>query len=137
MGLAGPGLERYTAEPKLGVDGELSWEAGAGASLDPDILRPAAAPFQPTSGLKLLRGNLGAAVIKVSAVKPEHRVVEAPCRVFQDQEDVKTAFKAGELDRDMIVVVRFQGPQATGMPELHSLTPPLASCSNAAIRSRW
>jgi phosphogluconate dehydratase len=89
------------------------------------ILRPVDEPFQPTGGLRLLDGSLGRAVIKTSAVKPEHRVIEAPARVFHDQEEVKAASKVGELHRDMIVVVRFQGPKANGMPELHSLTPPL------------
>jgi len=122
--VAGPGLRRYLAEPKL--DGErVVWGEGAGGSGNRDILRPVAEPFQPTGGLMLLDGNLGRAVIKVSAVKPENRVVEAPCRVFHDQEEVKAAFKAGAFDSDLVVVVRFQGPRANGMPELHSLTPPL------------
>ncbi|SFI42207.1 phosphogluconate dehydratase [Albimonas pacifica] len=122
--VAGPGLSRYTAEPKLAGE-RVAWEAGAGESLNRDILRPASEPFQKTGGLRLLGGNLGKAVIKVSAVKPENHVIEAPARVFHDQEAVKAAFKAGEFDRDLIVVVRFQGPRANGMPELHSLTPPL------------
>ena len=94
-------------------------------SLDLDVLRPARDPFAAEGGLKVLRGNLGRAVIKVSAVDAAHRVVEAPARVFDDQEQVGAAFKAGELDRNAVVVVRFQGPRANGMPELHSLTPPL------------
>ncbi|WP_339950586.1 phosphogluconate dehydratase [uncultured Albimonas sp.] len=122
--VAGPGLSRYTREPKLD-GGRVRWDAGAGESLNRDILRPASEPFQKTGGLQLLGGNLGRAVIKVSAVKAENQVIEAPARVFHDQESVKAAFKAGEFDRDMIVVVRFQGPKANGMPELHSLTPPL------------
>ena len=89
------------------------------------MLRPANDPFQPTGGMKLLAGNLGRAVIKTSAVDPERRIIEAPARVFSDQDDVLRAFKAGELDRDVVVVVRFQGPRANGMPELHKLTPPL------------
>ncbi|MDF2235435.1 phosphogluconate dehydratase [Albimonas sp. CAU 1670] len=122
--VAGPGLSRYTAEPKLNGE-RVAWEDGAGESLNRDILRPASDPFQKTGGLRLLGGNLGSSVIKISAVKPENHVIEAPARVFHDQEAVKAAFKAGEFDRDMIVVVRFQGPKANGMPELHSLTPPL------------
>lgn len=122
--VAGRGLARYTHEPKLDGD-RLIWAAGPRGTLNDRILRSAAAPFQSTGGLQLLTGDLGRAVIKVSAVKPEHRIVEAPCRIFGDQEAVKAAFKAGELDRDVIVVVRFQGPKANGMPELHSLTPPL------------
>ena len=121
----GPGLKRYTQEPKL-IDGALHWQDGAGETGNDKILRPANDPFQASGGLKLLTGNIGRAAIKVSAVKPEHRVVEAPVAVFHDQDDVKAAFKAGELNRDVIVVVRFQGPKANGMPELHSLTPPLS-----------
>ncbi len=120
--IAGHGLRRYTEEPKL-EGGEIVWRPGAGESGKHDILRPVADAFQPTGGLKLLTGNLGRAVMKVSAVKPENHIVEAPVRIFHDQEAVKAAFKAGEFDRDMVVVVRFQGPKANGMPELHSLTP--------------
>ncbi|PTW62998.1 6-phosphogluconate dehydratase [Breoghania corrubedonensis] len=122
--VAGDGLARYTREPKL--DGEeIVWGDGPTASGNDAILRPVSDPFQADGGLKQLSGNLGRGVIKTSAVKPERLVVEAPVRVFHDQEEVKAAFKAGELDRDMIVVVRFQGPKANGMPELHSLTPAL------------
>ncbi|WP_299981819.1 phosphogluconate dehydratase [uncultured Ruegeria sp.] len=123
--VAGQGLHNYTKEPKL-KDGELIWEEGAGHSLNEKIVRPASAPFQPTGGLSRLTGNLGTGVMKVSAVAPEHQVVEAPVRVFHDQDDVKAAFKAGEFTDDVIVVVRFQGPKANGMPELHSLTPLLS-----------
>lgn len=120
--VAGPGLRRYTEEPFL--DGErLVWRAGAVASLDESILRPAARPFSPEGGLRLLQGNLGRAVMKVSAVATEHQVVEAPARVFHDQAELATAFQAGELDRDLVAVVRFQGPRCNGMPELHKLTP--------------
>ncbi|APX12680.1 phosphogluconate dehydratase [Tateyamaria omphalii] len=121
--VAGEGLENYTHEPKL-IDGELTWQPGAGTSLNDKIVRPASDPFQETGGLSRLVGNLGTGVMKVSAVAPEHRVVEAPCRVFHDQDQVKAAFKAGEFaDGDFVIVVRFQGPKANGMPELHSLTP--------------
>jgi phosphogluconate dehydratase len=120
--VAGEGLENYTSEPKL-VDGSLSWIPGTGQSLNPGILRPASEPFQETGGLSRLVGNLGTGVMKISAVAPEHRVVEAPCRVFHDQDEVKAAFKAGAFTGDTIIVVRFQGPKANGMPELHSLTP--------------
>ncbi|MEO3416070.1 phosphogluconate dehydratase [Roseovarius sp. CAU 1744] len=123
--IAGTGLEHYTQEPRY-ADGTLSWRAGAGESLNEKILRPAKVPFQPTGGLKRLTGSLGTAVIKVSAVAPEHQVVEAPARVFHDQGEVNAAFKAGELTGDLVVVVRFQGPKANGMPELHSLTPILS-----------
>ncbi|SDW14887.1 6-phosphogluconate dehydratase [Ruegeria halocynthiae] len=123
--VAGQGLHNYTKEPKL-KNGELVWEKGAGRSLNEKIVRPAKNPFQPTGGLSRLSGNLGTGVMKVSAVAPEHQVVEAPVRVFHDQGDVKAAFKAGEFTDDVIVVVRFQGPKANGMPELHSLTPILS-----------
>ena len=123
--VAGQGLHNYTREPKL-KDGELVWEEGAGHSLNEKIVRSAKDPFQPTGGLTRLTGNLGIGVMKVSAVSPEHQVIQAPVRVFHDQDDVKDAFKAGEFTGDAIVVVRFQGPKANGMPELHSLTPILS-----------
>ena len=124
--LNGTGLSGYTAEPKLSPDGAVRWEDGARKTLNNKILRPVADPFQPTGGLQLLTGNLGNACIKVSAVAPERRIVEAPARIFHDQESVRHAFRAGELTGDVIVVVRFQGPQANGMPELHGLTPTLS-----------
>jgi phosphogluconate dehydratase len=123
--VAGDGLARYTREPKL-ADGALRWDDGAGESLNDKILRPVADPFQPTGGVRRLAGNLGTGVMKVSAVSPERQVIEAPARVFQDQEDVKRAFRSGAFTGDTVVVVRFQGPKANGMPELHSLTPVLA-----------
>jgi len=122
----GQGLADYTFEPWLGPDG-LAWRPSATHSGDEEVLRPASRPFSTDGGLKLLKGNLGRAVIKTSAVRAEHRVVEAPALVFNDQEDVITAFKEGRLARDVVVVVRFQGPRANGMPELHQLTPCLAS----------
>ena len=123
--IAGDGLSRYRQEPKL-IDGKLAWAEGAGESLNDRILRPASDPFQPTGGLAELSGNLGQGIMKVSAVAPERHVIEAPAAVFHDQADVKKAFQAGQLNRDVVVVVRFQGPKANGMPELHSLTPILA-----------
>jgi len=121
--VAGEGLGNYTQEPKL-VDGALEWTPGSGESLNDKIVRPASDPFQPTGGLSRMSGNLGTGVMKISAVAPEHRIVEAPARVFHDQDEVKAAFKAGAFsDGDVVVVVRFQGPKANGMPELHSLTP--------------
>ena len=123
--VVGTDLTDYTKEPKLS-DGVLTWDEGATETGNDRIVRPFKEPFQETGGLRLLEGNLGRAAIKVSAVKPENRVVEAPIRVFHDQEAVKQAFKDGELNRDVIVVVRFQGPRANGMPELHSLTPALS-----------
>ncbi len=121
----GTGLRAYTQEPWLD-DGVLKWRDAPADSLDETVLRPCRDPFSPEGGLRLLSGNLGRAVIKVSAVAAEHRVVEAVARVFDDQEQVAAAFAAGELDRDVVVVVRFQGPRANGMPELHSLTPALS-----------
>jgi len=123
--VAGDGLARYTEEPRL-VAGRLAWGPGAGHSHNERILRPARDPFQPTGGLVRLSGSLGEGVIKVSAVKPEHMRVEAPARVFDSQEAVRAAFRAGELTGDVVVVVRFQGPKANGMPELHALTPLLS-----------
>jgi len=121
----GGGLAHYAEEPTL-IDGELQWRPAPQDSGDASVLRPAANPFSADGGLKLLRGNLGRGVIKTSAVADQHRVLEAPALVFDDQAAVSAAFAAGTLDRDVIVVVRFQGPRANGMPELHSLTPPLA-----------
>jgi phosphogluconate dehydratase len=124
MTVAGPGLRRYQAEPFLDGGG-LTWREGAAASLDRDLLRPVDDPFQAEGGLRLVTGPLGRGVIKTSAVKPEHLVIEAPALVFDDQDDLIAAHRRGELNRDFVAVVRFQGPRANGMPELHSLTPPL------------
>ncbi|MBB3142126.1 phosphogluconate dehydratase [Halomonas organivorans] len=118
----GTDMTAYTREPFL-EDGKLTWREGPEESLDTDVLRGVADPFAATGGLTVLEGNLGRGVIKVSAVEEEHRVVEAPVRIFEDQNEMKAAFDAGELDRDVIAVVRFQGPKANGMPELHKLTP--------------
>ena len=121
----GRGLSAYTKEPVL-RDGELSWEEGATESHDLDVLRPADAPFAPDGGLKVLSGPLGTAVVKTSAVRPEHRVVTAPALVFDGQADFLAAFSEGRLDgRDLVAVLRYQGPAANGMPELHKLTPAL------------
>jgi phosphogluconate dehydratase len=122
--IAGPGLRRYQQEPFLD-GGQLVWREGAAASLDRDILRPVDDPFHAEGGIRLLNGPLGRAVIKTSAVKPKHLVIEAPALVFEDQDELLAAHARGELNRDFIAVVRFQGPQANGMPELHSLTPAL------------
>jgi phosphogluconate dehydratase len=120
----GEGLSGYRVEAKL-IEDKLTFEPAPKESALPKVLTSTKAPFQETGGLKLLTGNLGRSVIKVSAVKPEHRVVEAPARVFHGQEGLQAAFKAGELTGDMIAVVRFSGPRALGMPELHKLTPSL------------
>ncbi len=131
--VAGEGLRHYRSEPKL-IDGRLTWTPGSNHTLNDKILRPASDPFQPTGGLRQLSGNLGRGVIKVSAVAPERHIIEAPCRIFHDQNDVKAAFKAGEFTSDTVVVVRFQGPQANGMPELHSLTPMLSVCQDRGLK---
>ncbi|RJL05695.1 phosphogluconate dehydratase [Paracoccus aestuarii] len=131
--ITGGGLDSYVREPKLDGDA-IRWEDGARATLNDRILRPAGDPFAATGGLKQLQGNLGRGVIKVSAVAPERRVIEAPVRIFHDQESVKTAFRAGEFTGDTIVVVRFQGPRANGMPELHSLTPTLAVLQDRGLK---
>ena len=131
--IVGDGLDLYRQEPKL-RDGTLTWEPGSGHTLNDRILRPATNPFQPQGGLKQLSGNLGRGVIKVSAVAADRHVIEAPARIFHDQEDVKRAFKAGEFTGDTVVVVRFQGPQANGMPELHSLTPTLTVLQDRGLR---
>jgi len=122
----GQGLAAQVREPYLDAQGRLAWRDPPPVSGDTSVLRPASEPFSPDGGLKLLRGNLGRAVIKTSAVADDRRVVEAPARVFDSQEAVLAAFQAGELERDVVVVVRFQGPRANGMPELHGLTPALA-----------
>ncbi|MEO1921384.1 MAG: phosphogluconate dehydratase [Sphingomonadaceae bacterium] len=117
-------LTAYGRTPEL-YDGALVWNDAPAKSLDETILRPPATAFSDHGGLALLEGNLGRAVMKTSAVDESRHTIEAPCRIFHTQEAVQAAFKAGELDRDVVVVVRFQGPRANGMPELHKLTPPL------------
>jgi phosphogluconate dehydratase len=118
------GLREFTRMPSS-QGGQLVWN-DIGASQDDTVVRPASSPFSATGGLKLLQGNLGRSVIKISAVPEALHVIEAPARVFGSQDELHAAFKAGELDRDVVCVVRWQGPQANGMPELHKLTPPLA-----------
>ncbi len=108
------------------MDGDtLQWRDLPDASGDDAMLRPVSAPFSPDGGMRLVSGNLGRGIFKTSAVDASRWTIEAPARVFDTQEAVIDAFKAGELDRDVVVVVRFQGPRANGMPELHKLTPPL------------
>lgn len=131
--ITGGSLSDYTAEPQV-KDGALHWVEGARESLNDRILRSASDPFATTGGLKQLEGNLGRGVIKVSAVAPERHIIEAPARIFSDQDQVKEAFKRGEFTEDTIVVVRFQGPRANGMPELHSLTPTLSVLQDRGLR---
>jgi len=129
----GGSLFEYTREPWLSTAG-LAWREAPRESGDLEVLRPLQNPFSADGGLKLLSGNLGRAVIKTSAVKPEHRVVEAPALIFDEQQDVIEAFKSGKLNRDCVVAVRFQGPRANGMPELHQLTPTLSVLQNKGFR---
>jgi phosphogluconate dehydratase len=122
--ICGRGLEQYTKEPVL-KDGVLEWRDGPTESYDTQVVASVAKPFKPDGGLSVLHGNLGRAVMKTSALRETHCMIKAPAVVFEDQFELAAAFKAGDLDKDCIVVVRFQGPSAIGMPELHSLTPPL------------
>ncbi|MQA18940.1 phosphogluconate dehydratase [Rugamonas rivuli] len=128
----GKGLRAHCAEPFLGEGGKgVIWKDSPTESGDEAVLRKITAPFSPDGGTVLVQGNLGRAVMKVSAVKPEHQTVEAPALVFNSQEDFMDAYKAGQLDRDFVAVLRFQGPRANGMPELHALTPALANLQDA------
>ncbi|WP_417600962.1 phosphogluconate dehydratase [Pararhodobacter oceanensis] len=131
--IAGKGLAHYAQEPKLKGDA-LAWEEGPRETLNAKILRPSRDPFQPHGGLTQLSGNLGRGVMKTSAVDPSRHIIEAKARVFSDQDSVKTAFRNGEFTEDTIVVVRFQGPRANGMPELHSLTPVLAVLQDRGLK---
>ncbi|AQS36302.1 6-phosphogluconate dehydratase [Shewanella psychrophila] len=131
--VAGQGLRRYTQEPRL-IDGEIKWVDGQATSLDSEVLTSVANPFQANGGLKLLKGNLGRAVIKVSAVSEQHRVVEAPAVVIDDQNKLEAIFKSGDLDKDCVVVVKGQGPKAVGMPELHKLTPILGTLQDRGFK---
>ncbi len=118
------GMKNYNLEPKL-IDGQLIWEPSPKASLDTEVLSSVAEPFATGGGLHVMHGNLGRGVTKISAVAEQHQIVHAPAMVFDDQNDLVEAFKRGELEKDFIAVIRFQGPKSNGMPELHKLTPPL------------
>ena len=131
--VVGENLVDYTREPIMGERG-LTWRDGPTSSADPTVLRPAGNPFEAEGGLRLLTGNLGRAVIKTSAVAPEHRRIEAPCRIFETQEAMQAAFRDGQLNADVVVVVRHQGPRANGMPELHKLTPALGVLQDRGFR---
>jgi phosphogluconate dehydratase len=130
----GEGLRPYAVEARLGAEGGVERVAAPEISGDPNVLTVAAKPFQPTGGLRVLKGNLGHAVIKTSAVKPERRVIEAPAIVFDSQEALNAAFKTGELVHDFVAVVRFQGPKANGMPELHRLTTVLGVLQDRGLK---
>lgn len=123
--LMGHGLDPYMMAPSLNAEGRLEWVKATQESRLPDVLRPITEPFDSESGIRLLQGNLGVGIIKTSSVKKEHRKVTAPCVVFDDQDDMVAALKSGQYERDFVAVVRFQGPKANGMPELHQLTPHL------------
>lgn len=123
--IIGKGLKKYTKEPKI-QDGRLTWVDGITESLNQEIIRPASKPFSPQGGIVMLHGNIGRSVIKTSAVKNEHLIIEAEAIVFDEQEDLIKSFKNGELDKDFIAVLPFQGPKQNGMPELHKLTPTLS-----------
>jgi phosphogluconate dehydratase len=131
--VAGESLAEYAKEPAL-EDDRLVWRDSPEAPLDETMLRPASDPFQPDGGMRLVQGNLGRGTFKTSAVERERWTIEAPARVFSEQDEVLAAFKAGELDRDVVVVVRFQGPRANGMPELHKLTPALGVLQDRGYR---
>jgi phosphogluconate dehydratase len=131
--VAGGGLDAYRSAPAL--DGAvLAYRPGRGVSADPGVLRPAAEPFAPDGGLQMLRGNLGHAVMKVSAVAAGHRSIQAPAAVFGDQHDFLAAYQRGELHRDLVAVIRYQGPSANGMPELHKLIPALGALQDRGHR---
>ena len=123
--LMGHGLDPFVKAPHLDVQGKLEWLDARPESTLPDVLRPVTEPFDQESGIRLLQGNLGIGIIKTSSVKKEHRKVTAPCVVFDDQDDMVAALSSGQYERDFVAVVRFQGPKANGMPELHQLTPHL------------
>ncbi|QFY59107.1 phosphogluconate dehydratase [Rhizobium grahamii] len=130
----GHGLQAYTIDPRLGDNGAIVREPAPEKSVDPKVLASIETPFQANGGLKMLRGNIGKAVIKISAVKADRHVIEAPAVVFHSQQELQDAFKDGKLNKDFIAVVRFQGPKANGMPELHKLTPPLGVLQDRGFR---
>jgi phosphogluconate dehydratase len=131
--VVGHGLRAYASEPFL-ERGNAAWKPVIEASADENVVRPMSNPFAPTGGLKLLSGNLGRAVIKVSAVREDHQTVSAPAVVFETQEEFLARFTSGDLDRDFVAVLRFQGPRANGMPELHKLTPALTSLQGRGFK---
>ena len=131
--IMGLGLETYTKEPKL-IDGKIEFVRSSTKSHNEKILRPVSDPFQKSGGIKRLDGNLGSCIIKISSVPMEKQIIEAPARVFEAQEEVKRAFKNNELNTDLVIVVRFQGPVANGMPELHGLTPILSVLQDRGLK---
>ena len=132
--VSGTGMSGYRKEAGLDAHGDVVWKEAAAQSHDTNVLRPAADPFRASGGLKVLNGNLGRAVIKISAVKQDRQRVEAPAVIFHSQDDFMAAFKAGEMERDLVAVIPFQGPKANGMPELHKLTPLLGVLQDRGFR---
>jgi len=132
--VCGDGLDAYLQEPLLDAEGKLTWRDGPAGTGDPAVLRGTADPFQTAGGLQVLTGNLGRAVVKTSAVAPQRHVIEAPARVFDCQDELQRSFAAGELTGDMIAVIRFQGPKANGMPELHKLMPLLGVLQDRGLK---
>jgi phosphogluconate dehydratase len=132
--VVGTGLDAYASEPALDSAGQVIWKPAAAVSGDSKVLRALGEPFHPTGGLRVLKGDLGRAVIKTSAVAESRHVIEAPAKVFHSQEDLQAAFRAGALTGDMVAVVRFQGPMANGMPELHKLMPPLGVLQDRGLK---
>ena len=132
--IMGKGLKSYLVEPELNAEGSLDWKEAVSTTHDDKVLRGCSNPFQATGGLNVLEGPLGHAVIKTSSIPEDRHVIEAPARVFHSQEELHTAFKSGELHRDVVAVVRFQGPKANGMPELHRMTPPLCVLQEKGFR---
>ncbi len=132
--LMGEGLDAMTRTPSLDGAGQLQWRDHTAASTLPEVLRPASAPFAAESGIRVLHGNLGEGIIKTSAVKPEHRRVTAPCLVFNDQDELVARLRQGDITQDFVAVVRFQGPRANGMPELHQLTPHLGVLQDQGLK---
>ena len=132
--LLGAGLDVHELAPAIDEAGTLSWQAANAFSRQPEVLRPLQRPFLEEGGLRVVHGNLGEAVTKLSAVAEAHRQITAPCRIFDSQPALVNAFKAGELTEDFIAVVRFQGPRANGMPELHQLTPTLGSLLDQGLK---
>src|SRR5690606_17489557 len=124
--ILGKGLRRFTQMPALTDEGQIIWQNPLAVSRDTSVLAPVSAPFMAEGGMKVLEGNLGRAIMKVSAVPSNHWVIEAPARVFYQQQDVLTAYQQGELNQDVVIVIVGQGPAANGMPELHQLSPALA-----------
>jgi phosphogluconate dehydratase len=132
--ILGRGLRAHCKEPFLGEDGKVVFRDAPANSGDEAVLRPASNPFSNNGGMVLVQGNLGRAVMKISAVKPEYHVIEAPALTFDSQEDFMQRYKNGELNRDFVAVIRFQGPRANGMPELHALTPALSNLQDAGFK---